>query len=87
MVACQAPLSIELSRQEYWSGLPCPSPKDGRKEARDGVPSPGDLLNPGIEPRSPALQANSLPFEPPGKSISMSKSKSEVLVAQPCLTL
>ena len=42
-----------FSRQEYWSGLPCPPP--------------GDLLNPGIEPRSPALQADSLPSEPPGK--------------------
>ena len=40
-------------RQEYWSGLPCPPP--------------GDLPNPGIEPRSPALQADSLPSEPPGK--------------------
>ena len=40
-------------RQEYWSGLPCPPPRD--------------LSNPGIEPRSPALQANSLPTEPPGK--------------------
>ena len=38
---------------EYWSGLPCPSP--------------GDLPNSGIEPRSPAWQVNSLPFEPPGK--------------------
>ena len=42
-----------IPRQEYWSGLPCP-------------PS-GDLPNPGIKPRSPALQANSLPFELPGK--------------------
>ena len=41
--------------------------KDGREEARDGVPSPGDLLNPGIKLGSPSLQANSLPFEPPGK--------------------
>jgi len=41
-------------RQEYWSGLPCPPP--------------GDLPNPGIKPRSPALQADSLPSEPPGKS-------------------
>ena len=40
-------------RQEYWSGFPCP-------------PS-GDLSNPGIEPRSPAFQADSLPSEPPGK--------------------
>ena len=48
-VAHQAPLSMGFSRQEYWSGLP--------------VPSPGDLPNPGIEPRSPALQAGSLPTE------------------------
>ena len=46
-VAYQAPPSIGFSRQEYWSGLP--------------FPSPGDLPNPGIEPRSPALQADSLP--------------------------
>ena len=52
-VACQAPLSMRFSRQEYWSGLPCPPP--------------GDLPNPGIEPRSPTLQADSLLSEPPGK--------------------
>ena len=52
-VAPQAPLFMEFSRQEYWSGLPC-------------LP-PGDLPNPGIKPRSPALQADSLPAEPPGK--------------------
>ena len=50
----QAPLSMEFSRQEYWSGLP--------------FPSPGDLPDPGIKLRSPALQADSLPAEPPGKS-------------------
>ena len=44
-VACQAPQSMGFSRQGYWSGLP--------------FPSPGDLPNPGIEPASPALQANS----------------------------
>ena len=49
-VACQAPLSMGFSRQEYWSGLP--------------FPSPGDLPNPGIEPGSPALQADSLLAEP-----------------------
>ena len=54
-VACQAPLSMEFSRQEYWSGLP--------------RPSPGNLPDPGIEPRSPTLQADSLPSEPPGKPI------------------
>ena len=53
-VACQAPLSMEFSRQEYWSGLP--------------FSSPGDLLDPGIEPVSPAL-ADSLPPEPPGKPL------------------
>ena len=52
-VARQATLSMEFSRQEYWSGLPCPSP--------------GDLLNPGIKPRSPVSQADSLPIELPGK--------------------
>ena len=50
---CQAPLSMEFFRQEYWNGLP--------------FPSPGYLPNPGIEPSSPALQAGSLPSEPPGK--------------------
>ena len=52
-VACQAPLSMRFLRQEYWSGLP--------------FPSPGDLPNPGIEPSSPALQADSLPTELQGK--------------------
>ena len=50
-VACQTPLSMEFSRQEYWSGLP--------------LPSPGDLPDPGIKPRSSALQADSLLLEPP----------------------
>ena len=48
-----APLSMGFSRQEYWSGLPCPPP--------------GDLPKSGIKPRSPALQADSLPSEPQGK--------------------
>ena len=52
-VAQQGPLSMGFSRQEYCSGLP--------------FPSPGDLPNPGIEPRSPTLQADTLPSEPPGK--------------------
>ena len=54
-VAHQAPLSMEFSRQEYWSGLP--------------FPSSGDLPRPGIEPRSPALQADSLLSEPPGRPL------------------
>ena len=53
-VAHQAPPSMGFFRQEYWSGLP--------------FPSPGDLSDPGIEPRSPALQADALTSEPPGKS-------------------
>ena len=52
-VARQVPLFMEFSRQEYWSGLP--------------FPSPGYIPNPGIEPRSPALQVDSLLSESPGK--------------------
>ena len=52
-VTHQTTLSMEFSRQEYWSGLP--------------FPSPGDLPNPGTKPRSSALQADSLSSEPPGK--------------------
>ena len=52
-VAHQAPLSMEFSRQENWSGLP--------------FPTPGGLPDPGIEPASPALQVDSLPSEPLGK--------------------
>ena len=52
-VAHQASQSMGFSRQEYWSGLP--------------FPSPGDLPDPGVEPRSPALRADTLPSEPPGK--------------------
>ena len=53
-VAHQIPLSLEFSRQEYWSRLP--------------FPSPGDLPDLGIKPGSPALQAEALPSEPPGKA-------------------
>ena len=52
-VAYQVPSSMGFSRQEYWSGL--------------SFPSPEDLPNPGIKPRSPALQAESLPTELPGE--------------------
>ena len=52
-VACQSPLSMEFSRQDYWTELP--------------FPPPGDHPHPGIKPGSPALQADSLPSEPPGK--------------------
>ena len=53
-VAHQAPLAMEFSRREYWSGQP--------------FPSPGDLTNPGIEPGCPALEADSLLTELQGKS-------------------
>ena len=59
-IAQQAPPSMGFSRQEYWSGLP--------------FPSPGDLSNPGIEPGSPALQADALPSEPPGKPSNVHSS-------------
>ena len=51
-IAYQVPLSMEFSRQEYWSGFP--------------FPSPGDLSNPGTEPGSSALYADALPSEPRG---------------------
>ena len=54
-VACQAPLSMGFSRQEYWSGLP--------------FPSSVDFPDPGIEPGSVALQADTFPSEPPGKPL------------------
>ena len=52
-IAYQAPLSMGFSKQGYWSGLPCPLL--------------GDLPDPGMEPRSPTLQADALPSKPPGK--------------------
>ena len=52
-----------FSKQEYWSGLP--------------FPSPGDLPDPGIEPRSPALQADALTSEPPGKHVEEGISERE----------
>ena len=69
-VALQAPLSVGFSRQEYWSGLLCP-------------PS-GDLPNPGIEPRSPTRQVDSLPSEPPEKPPTAHQFSS---VTQLCPTL
>ena len=57
-VAYQAPVSLGFPRQEYWSGLP--------------FPSPGDLPDPEIEPESPGLPADSLPPEPPGMPKMMS---------------
>ena len=63
-----APLSMESYRQEYWSGLP--------------FPSLGDLPDPGIKTRSPALRVDSLPFEPPGKP--MAQWQRSCLLMQEC---
>ena len=67
--AYQAPQSMEFTRQEYWSGLPFPSPED--------------LPNPGIKPGSPALQAGALPSEPPGKP-KESKSYVHIIFLKQC---
>ena len=64
-VACQAPLSMGFFRQEYWSGLP--------------FSYPGDLPNPGMKPRSPVLQADSLPSEPPGKPTQLVQNQAQLL--------
>ena len=70
-VAHQAPLSMGFLRQEYWRGLP--------------FPTPGDLPNPGIEPKSPALAGGFFTYEPPGKpfSIVVVQSLSHVDCATP----
>ena len=65
----QAPPSMGFSRQEYWSGLP--------------FPSPGDLPNPRIKPKSPALQGNALPSEPPGKPQEVTKAKAMAIGVAP----
>ena len=64
----KVPLYMRLLMQEYWNGLP--------------FPSPGDLPDPGIEPRSPALQANTLPFELPGKPPLLWVTHLEILERQ-----
>ena len=66
-VAYQAPLSTGFPRQEYWSGLP--------------FPSPGDLSCPGIEPESPALQADSLQTELSGNLIKLVFQKSDLILS------
>ena len=64
-VACQAPLPMGFSRQEYWSGLSCPPP--------------GDLPDPRIKPASPALAGRFFTTEPPGK-VNQSESWEEYLL-------
>ena len=65
-VAYQASPSMGFSRQEYWSGLP--------------FPSPGDLPHPGIEPGSPALEADTLTSEPPGRPWLLRNAESNVML-------
>ena len=65
-VTCQAPLSMEFSRQEYWSGLPFP-------------PS-GDLPDPEIKPKSPALQVDFFTTESPGKHLSNTSPMIDLLL-------
>ena len=75
-IAHQAPPSMGFSRQEYWSGLP--------------FPSPWDLPDPGIEPRSPTLQADALTSEPPGKliyKIYMLRKKIQKKKKEQCMSL
>ena len=67
-VAYQASPSMGFSRQEYWSGVPSPSP--------------GDLPDPGIEPGSPALEADALTSEPPGKPFVVLVSYKSAFVQQ-----
>ena len=62
IVAHQAPLSMRCPRQEYWNGLP--------------FPSPGDLANPGIKPTSPALAGRFFTTEPSGKPVKMCRNNS-----------
>ena len=62
--ACQASLSMDSPRQEYWSGLP--------------FPSPGDLPNPGIKLRSLVLYVDSLPIEPPRKPIKVTGKSTQI---------
>ena len=70
-VVYEAPPSMGFSRQEYWSGLP--------------FPSPGDLPDPGIKPQSPALQADTLPSKPPGKcSLGISNCLEEISSLSHC---
>ena len=69
-VAHQAPQPMEFSRQQHWSGLP--------------FPPPGGLPDSGIEPASPALQADSLPLSHQGRSIAWKMDKKTVLKASVC---
>ena len=72
-IARQAPLSVGSSREEYWSGLPFPSPRD--------------LPDPGIKPRSPALQVDSLPSGPTGKPTYPKYAAAAAKSLQSCPTL
>ena len=73
LVDCSLPGSSKgFSRQEYWTGLP--------------FPSPGDLPDPGIKPGSPTLQANSLPSELPGKPMFQESSSQTTVLGNACIS-
>ena len=67
----QASPSMGFSRQEYWSGVP--------------LPSPGDLPDPGIEPGSPALRVDTLPSELPGKPVPSNRVFIKILLLEACV--
>ena len=73
IVGYHAPPSTGFSRQEDWSGLPFPSPED--------------LPDPGIEPTSPALEADTLLSEPPGKSVNLHQCGTFVTVNEQILSI
>ena len=73
LVALQAPLSVVFCWQEYWSGVP--------------FSSPGDLPDAGIKPSCPALQADSLPSEPPGKTKILGSEMKALSVGSICFSL
>ena len=71
-VTCKAPLSMEFSREEDWSGLP--------------FPSPGGLLDSGIKLRSPVFRTDSLPTEPPGK-LKKKKANQKKVGKEGCVSI
>ena len=71
-IACQAPLSMRFPRQKYWNGLP--------------FSSPGDLPDPGMDPTSSVLQANSLPLSHQGSSKKYTVGSSKISTQDPCFT-
>ena len=72
VIACQAPLSMRFPRQKYWNGLP--------------FSSPGDLPDPGMDPTSSVLQANSLPLSHQGSPKKYTVGSNKISTQDPCFT-